>query len=177
MWPPPPAGTSGRPTRQYGSPAEPGRRVGRHPFPRVPLSRQSQAPWEPESWSVVAEDGELVTKDEDLKVLGSIATGELGEALDGAAQTSGRQVVAHRVGLPRWETSGATLASRGRCELPGSRAVSEYLHPTGRPAASDPLEDAHHRDTENGFDARQQLGQAHRPAAARRDDHRWWVGK
>jgi hypothetical protein len=36
--------------------------------------------------------------------------------------------------------------------------------PTGRPAASDPLEDAHHRDTENGFDARQHLSGRRVPA-------------
>jgi hypothetical protein len=71
--------------------------------------------------------------------------------------------------------------------------------------ASDPLEDTHHRDTENGFDASEhlggrpgpgvrvgdakaepgealpsvaaQLGQVHSPAAARRDDLGWRVGE
>jgi hypothetical protein len=38
------------------------------------------------SWSLAAEDGELVAQNEDLKILGGIATGEEGEQLDGPAQ-------------------------------------------------------------------------------------------
>ena len=38
------------------------------------------------SWSLSAEDGELVAQNEDLKILGGIAAGEEGEQLDGLAQ-------------------------------------------------------------------------------------------
>jgi hypothetical protein len=37
------------------------------------------------SWDLAVEHGELVAQHEDLQVLGSVATGELGEQLDGAA--------------------------------------------------------------------------------------------
>jgi hypothetical protein len=43
------------------------------------------------SWSLAAEDGELVAQDEDLEVLGGVAAGEEGKQLDGATQ---RQVIA-----------------------------------------------------------------------------------
>ena len=36
--------------------------------------------FELESWSVAAEDGELVAQDEDLEILASVVTGELGES-------------------------------------------------------------------------------------------------
>ena len=38
------------------------------------------------SWSLAAEHGHLMSQDEDLKILGGIASGEEGEQLDGAAQ-------------------------------------------------------------------------------------------
>jgi hypothetical protein len=38
------------------------------------------------SWSLAAEDRELVAQDQDLKILGGIAAGEQGEQPDGAAQ-------------------------------------------------------------------------------------------
>ena len=82
------------------------------------------------SWSLAAEHGELMAQDKDLKVLGGIAAGELGEELDGAAQrqvpSRGSTGVASAVGQ-----RNATVASRGRCEPPSSCALSEYLHPTG----------------------------------------------
>ena len=51
------------------------------------------------SWSLAAEHGELMTQDKDLKVLGGIAAGELGEELDGAAQRQVRESWQHRGGL------------------------------------------------------------------------------
>jgi hypothetical protein len=41
----------------------------------------------------------LVTQDKDLKILGGIAAGELGEELDGAAQRQVRESWQHRGGL------------------------------------------------------------------------------
>jgi hypothetical protein len=46
---------------------------------------------QPGLWSLAAEHGELMTQDKDLKVLGGIAAGELGEELDGAAQRQVRE--------------------------------------------------------------------------------------
>ena len=51
------------------------------------------------SWSLAAEHGELVTQDKDLKVLGGVTAGELGEELDGAAQRQIRKSCQHRGGL------------------------------------------------------------------------------
>jgi len=50
--------------------------------------RREQGPvgrLQPGSRRLAAQDGELVAQDEDLEVFGGIATGELGEQLDGAA--------------------------------------------------------------------------------------------
>jgi hypothetical protein len=41
---------------------------------------------QPGSWNLAAEHGELVTQDKDLKILGGVTAGELGEELDVAAQ-------------------------------------------------------------------------------------------
>jgi hypothetical protein len=49
------------------------------------------------SWSLAAEHGELMTQDKDLKILGGIAAGGLGEELDGAAQRQVRESWQHRV--------------------------------------------------------------------------------
>ena len=49
------------------------------------------------SWSLAAEHGELMAEDKDLKVLGGIAAGQLGEELDGAAQRQVRKSWQHRV--------------------------------------------------------------------------------
>jgi hypothetical protein len=51
------------------------------------------------SWSLAAEHGELMTQDKDLQILGGIATGELGEELDGAAQRQVPKSWQHRGGL------------------------------------------------------------------------------
>ena len=70
------------------------------------------------SWSLAAEHGELVTQDKDLKVLGGVTAGELGEELDGAAQRQVRKSCQHRAGLRGGGHGGATVASRGRSEPP-----------------------------------------------------------
>jgi len=70
------------------------------------------------SGSLAAEHGELMTQDKDLKVLGGIAAGELGEELDGAAQRQVRESWQHRGGLRGGGSGGATVASRGRSEPP-----------------------------------------------------------
>jgi len=69
--------------------------------------------FELDSWSVAAEDRELVAQDQDLEILGSVATGELGEELDGAAQRQVGESWQHRVGLRSGDSSGVTVASRG----------------------------------------------------------------
>jgi hypothetical protein len=61
------------------------------------------------------EDGELMVQDEDLKVLGGITAGELGEELDGAAQRQVGKSWQRRGGLRGGQRS-TTVASRGRCE-------------------------------------------------------------
>jgi hypothetical protein len=57
--------------------------------------------------------------------------GRGGRAAGWSGTASGRQVVA-ALGWPAGGCRGATVASRGRYELPRSRARSGYLHPTGR---------------------------------------------
>jgi hypothetical protein len=42
--------------------------------------------FQPGSWELASEDGELVAQDQDLQVLGDVAAGEQGEGLDGAGQ-------------------------------------------------------------------------------------------
>jgi hypothetical protein len=53
------------------------------------------------SWSLAAEDGELVAEDEDLEVLGGVAAGDEGEQLDGAAQREVGKSWQHRGWPPR----------------------------------------------------------------------------
>ena len=76
--------------------------------------------------SLAAEHGELMAPDKDLKILGGIAAGELGESLHGAAQRQVRSRGSTGVGQ-----RSAAVASRVRCESPSSSALSECLHPTG----------------------------------------------
>jgi hypothetical protein len=57
------------------------------------------------------EHGELVAQDKDLKVLGGVAAGELGEELDGAAQRQVGKSWQHRGGLRGGGSGDATVAS------------------------------------------------------------------
>jgi hypothetical protein len=75
------------------------------------------------SWGLAAEHGELMAQDEDLKVLGGVAAGELDEELDGAAQRQVGKSWQHRGGLRGGRGRGGTVATRGRYELPAEDPV------------------------------------------------------
>jgi hypothetical protein len=78
---------------------------------------------QPGTWSLAAEHGELVAQDKDLKVLGGVTAGELGEELDGAAQRQVGKSWQHRGWPPRW----------GQRRRHGSKPRSMGTPPAHRP--------------------------------------------
>jgi hypothetical protein len=58
--------------------------------------------FQPGSWELASQDGELLAQDQDLQVLGGVAAGELGEELDGAAQRQVGESGQHARSSPKW---------------------------------------------------------------------------
>jgi hypothetical protein len=75
----------------------------------------------PGSRRLVAPDDELVAQNEELEIFGGVATGELGEQLNSAAERQVGELRQHR-DLCGWGDGSATVASRAVSETCSSQA-------------------------------------------------------
>jgi hypothetical protein len=81
------------------------------------------------SWELAAKDGELVAENKEFQILGSIAAGEQGQELDGAAQGQVGESGQH-AGWPPQRRLRTGARYRLVMGTRSSQAVPHFPHPT-----------------------------------------------
>ncbi len=92
-------------------------------------SRARPGRFQPGTWGLATEHGELVAQDQEFQVLGSIAAGEQGQELDGAAQGQVGESGQH-AGWPPQRRLRTGARYRLVIGTRSSQAVPHFPHPT-----------------------------------------------